>query len=80
MQSGIRNTKYWILEFDTLNNGIDPLMGWESSRDTMSEVILEFETCEQAVHYAKKNNIDYYIIEPKKRKLIKKSYTENFLK
>ena len=80
MQSGIRNTKHWILEFDTLDNGIDPLMGWESSRDTMSEVILEFETCEQAVHYAKNNNIDYYIIEPKKRKLIKKSYTENFLK
>ena len=80
MQSGIRNTKYWILEFDTLNNGIDPLMGWESSRDTMSEVILEFETCEQAVNFAKKNNINYYIIEPQKRKIIKKSYTDNFLK
>ena len=28
----------------------------------------------------KKNNIDYYIIEPQKRKIIKKSYTDNFLK
>tara|TARA_Y100000590_G_scaffold449487_1_gene587655 strand:- start:134 stop:421 length:288 start_codon:yes stop_codon:yes gene_type:complete len=80
MQSGKRNTKNWLLEFDTLNTGIDPLMGWESSKDTMSEVKLEFSTKEQAINYAKKNNIDFYIIEPQKRKIIKKSYTENFLK
>ena len=42
MQSGDRNTKYWLLEFDTLNTGINPLMGWETSNDTMSEVKLEF--------------------------------------
>ena len=80
MQSGMRNTKYWLLEYDTLNTGIDPLMGWESSRDTMSEVKLEFSTKEEAINYAKKNNIDYYIIEPQKRKVIKKSYADNFLK
>ena len=80
MQSGERNTKKWLLEFDTLNTGIDPLMGWESSKDTMSEVKLEFSTREQAVNYAKKNNISYYIIEPQKRNIIKKSYTDNFLK
>ena len=80
MQSGERNTKKWVLEFDTLNTGIDPLMGWESSKDTMSEVKLEFSTKEQAVNYAKKNNISYYIIEPQKRNIIKKSYTDNFLK
>ena len=80
MQSGKRNTKKWLLEFDTLNNGINPLMGWESSKDTMSEVKLEFLTREEAINYAKKNNIDYYMIEPQKRKIIKKSYTDNFLK
>ena len=80
MQSGTRNTKNWLLEFDTLNTGINPLMGWESSKDTMSEVKLEFSTKEQAVNYAKRNNIEYYIIEPQKRKIIKKSYTDNFLK
>ena len=80
MQSGKRNTKNWLLEFDTLNTSIDPLMGWESSKDTMSEVKLFFSTKEQAINYAKKNNIDFYIIEPQKRKIIKKSYTENFLK
>ena len=36
MQSGKRNTKNWLLEFDTLDCGVNPLMGWETSRDTMS--------------------------------------------
>ena len=80
MQAGNRNTKNWLLEFDTLNTGIDPLMGWETSKDTMSEVRLEFSTKEQAINYAKKNNIDYYIIEPQEPKIIKKSYSDNFMK
>ena len=80
MQSGKRNTKKWCLEFDTQNTGINPLMGWETSKDTMSEVRLQFSSKEQAIIYAKKNNIDYYIIEPQKRKIIKKSYSDNFLK
>ena len=80
MQSGLRNTKNWLLEFDTLNTGISPLMGWESSNDTMSEVKLEFSSREQAISYAKKNNINYYVVEPQKRKIIKKTYTDNFLK
>ena len=80
MQSGKGNTKMWLLEFETLNNSISPLMGWESSKDTLSEVKLEFLTKEQAVKYAENNNIDYYIIEPQSRKMIKKSYTDNFIK
>jgi uncharacterized protein YjiK len=55
-------------------------MGWESSKDTMSEVKLEFFTKEEAINYVKKNNIEYYIVEPQKQKIIKKSYTDNFLK
>ena len=80
MQSGMRNTKNWLLEFDTLNTGINPLMGWESSKDTMSEVKIEFSSREQAINYAKKNNINYYVIEPQKERIIKKSYSDNFLK
>ena len=80
MQSGSRNTKKWLIEFDTKDKGINPLMGWESSKDTMSEVKLEFETKEQAIRFANKNNLDYYLIEPQKRKFVKKSYSDNFLK
>jgi len=80
MQSGKANTKKWLLEFETLNNSINPLMGWESSKDTLSELKLEFLTKYQAIEYAKKNNVDYYVIEPEKRKVVKKSYTDNFIK
>ena len=80
MQSGKGNSKNWLLEFDTLDTEIDPLMGWESSRDTMSEVKLEFFSKEEAINYVKKNNIEYNIVEPQKSKIIKKSYTDNFLK
>jgi NADH dehydrogenase (ubiquinone) Fe-S protein 4 len=80
MQSGMRNTKNWLLEFETLNTGINPLMGWETSKDTMSEVKLEFINKEDAINYAKNNNIEYHVIEPQKRKIIKKSYADNFLK
>ena len=80
MQSGKRNAKKWILEFETQDTGINLLMGWETSTDTMSEVKLEFDSKELAIHFAKKNNIEYYIIEPQKRKIVKKSYTDNFIK
>ena len=78
MQAGMRNTKNWLLEFETLNTGINPLTGWETSRDTLSEVKLEFSDKEQAINYARKNNLEYYVIEPQKRKVIKKSYSDNF--
>ena len=80
MQSGKRNTKKWLLEFDVSNSSVNPLMGWNSSKDMFSEVKLKFSTRDQAINYAKKNNIDYYISEPQKRKIIKKSYADNFLK
>jgi len=80
MQSGMKNTKNWLLKFDTQNTGVDPLMGWENSKDTMSEIKLKFSTKEQAISYAKKNNIEYYLVQPKKRKIVKKSYSDNFLK
>ena len=80
MQSGYRKTDKWLLEFQTLNPTINPLMGWESSSDTLSELNLEFSSKDLAIEYAKKNKIDFEIIEPQKRKTVKKSYADNFLK
>ncbi len=79
MQSGLGKINKWVLEFKTKDPTINPLMGWESSSDTYSELKLEFATKELAITYAKKNKIDFEIIEPKKRKVVKKSYAENFL-
>tara|TARA_B100001741_G_scaffold270574_1_gene238190 strand:+ start:894 stop:1175 length:282 start_codon:yes stop_codon:yes gene_type:complete len=80
MQSGRAKTKKWLLRFDDIKGGINPLMGWESSTNTMSEINLEFSSQEDAIKYAKKNNISYELIEPKERKVIKKSYANNFTK
>ena len=55
-------------------------MGWESSTDTYGELKLEFSSKELAIEYAKKNNIDFELIEPNKRKIILKSYADNFTK
>ena len=80
MQSGLGKSVKWILEFETKDPTKNPLMGWESSSDTLSELKLEFSSRDNAVSYAKKKKIDYEIIEPKKRKIVKKSYADNFLK
>ena len=79
MQSGLGKTNKWILEFETKDPTKNPLMGWESSNDTFTELRLEFSTKELAINYAKKKKIDFEIIEPKKRKTLKKSYANNFL-
>ena len=80
MQSGTKKFDKWIIEFVTGKPGINPLMGWESSTDTSSELSLEFSSKDSAIDYAKKNKIIYELIEPKKRKVIKKSYADNFTK
>jgi hypothetical protein len=80
MQSGLGKLDKWLLEFKTKDTGINPLMGWESSTDTLSELKLEFSTKELAVEYAKKNKIKYDLIEYNKKKIIKKSYSDNFTK
>ena len=80
MQSGLGKSDKWIIEFQTKDPSINPLMGWESSTDTLSELKLEFSSKELAIEYAKKNKIDFEVIEPQKRKTVKKSYADNFLK
>ena len=80
MQSGLGKIDKWILEFETKDPTENPLMGWESSSDTYTELKLEFTTKELAMNYAKKKKIDFEVIEPKERKIIKKSYADNFTK
>mgnify|MGYP002876426632 CR=1 FL=1 len=80
MQSGLGKINKWILEYETKDPTNNPLMGWESSSDTLTEVKLEFSSKELAINYAKKKKINFEIIEPKKRKTVKKSYADNFLR
>ena len=80
MQSGLGKADKWVIKFEIENTGINPLMGWETSSNTLSELNLEFSTKELAIEYAKKNKINFEIIEPKKKTFVIKSYEENFTK
>ncbi len=80
MQSGLGKNDKWIVEYIIKKPGTNPLMGWESSTDTLSELKLEFSTKESAIDYAKRNKIIFEVVEPKNRKILKKSYSDNFTK
>ena len=79
MQSGKAKSEKWVLEYVSQKSKYNPLMGWESSKDTNSQIKLNFPSKEQAIQYANKNNIEYKLIEPNKKKFVIKSYANNFL-
>jgi len=50
MQSGTGKMDKWILEFETKDPTNNPLMGWESSSYTITELKLKFSTKELAIN------------------------------
>jgi len=79
MQSGQGRSKEWMLEFDPASaREIDPLMGWTSSSDMNAQLKISFDSRDEAVAYAEQNGLAYRVDEPKSRKQIKKSYSDNF--
>ena len=79
MQSGRSKYNKWVLKFlDQKNQLKDTMMGWNGGSSTVSQIELKFSSKEEAVSYAKKNSIDYEILETSERKVINKSYADNF--
>ena len=79
MQSGRGRTSGWVLQHEpAAAREVEPLMGWTSSTDMQSQVRLAFATKEEAIAYAKRNGIPFTVEEPVQRKLVKKSYADNF--
>ncbi len=80
MTSGRGKTRGWVLEFITAaaRRSTDPVMGWTSIDDTSGQVVLEFETLEQAVDYAQAQNLTFTVESARERKRLIKSYSENF--
>ena len=79
MQSGQARSKDWIVEFDQASaREIDPLMGWTSSSDMQAQLMLSFDSRDEAIAYAEHNGLAYSVVEPKPRQQIKKSYSDNF--
>lgn len=79
MQSGRAKSQHWEIEFVRKSGArIDPLTGTYRSNDPMTQLDLRFETLEDAVAYAKANNIPHRVEKPKTVKRISRSYAENF--
>ncbi len=79
MQSGEGRTKEWVLEFAPASpREIEPLMGWTGKRDMKAGVELAFDTKEEAIAYATREGIPHHVIEPQPRRMIRKSYADNF--
>ncbi|XP_034026649.1 NADH dehydrogenase [ubiquinone] iron-sulfur protein 4, mitochondrial [Thalassophryne amazonica] len=78
MQSGINSTKKWKMDFDTRERWENPLMGWASTADPLSNMVLSFSSKEDAIAFAEKNGWSYEITERRSSKPRVKSYGANF--
>jgi hypothetical protein len=80
MQSGKAKNNKWLLEPIEEKNirFINPLTGWVSCDDTMSQIKLFFSNKEEAIKYANAKNWQYQVIEPEISAHKKKSYASNF--
>jgi len=78
MQSGTSNTKRWKIEFETRERWENPLMGWSSSGDPLSNIQVDFLQKEEAVAFCEKNGWPWFVEEPVERPMKPKSYGANF--
>ncbi|KAK3601441.1 hypothetical protein CHS0354_033567 [Potamilus streckersoni] len=78
MQSGSFNSRYWRIEFETRERWENPLMGWTSSADPLSNMAVNFSSKEAAIEFCEKNGWEYYVEEYKAPSSKKKSYGANF--
>uniref|UniRef100_A0A8C1QT99 NADH dehydrogenase [ubiquinone] iron-sulfur protein 4, mitochondrial n=1 Tax=Cyprinus carpio TaxID=7962 RepID=A0A8C1QT99_CYPCA len=78
MQSGVKNTQKWKMDFDTRERWENPLMGWSSTGDPLSNMVLAFSTKEDAIAFAEKNGWSYDVTEKRVPKPRVKSYGANF--
>ena len=63
MQSGRSKFNKWVLKFNNnRNQKKDSLMGWNGGSNTISQVELKFDTKEDAINYAKRNDIESILV------------------
>eukprot|EP00045_Choanoeca_perplexa_P022337 m.9150 g.9150 ORF g.9150 m.9150 type:complete len:162 (+) comp9372_c0_seq1:20-505(+) len=77
MQSGAHK-KQWVLTWDTQERWTNPLMGWGSTADPMSNLDLKFDNKEDAISFCNRKGWAFYVAEPNVKKTIRKNYGNNF--
>ncbi|CAL8099099.1 unnamed protein product [Orchesella dallaii] len=78
MQSGTANINRWRMEFETRERWENPLMGWSSSGDPLSNLNVDFADKEEAVAFCEKNGWPWFVEDPVEKVMKPKSYGLNF--
>ena len=77
-QSGRLHKEFWFLEkINTKGFKTDLLTGWKTTETNLTKK-MKFSNKEEAVSYAKKNNLDYEILTEVNKEIGNKSYADNF--
>lgn len=80
-QSGRGKTHTWVVEPEIVTPRTpEPLMGWVSAGDTLSELKgrLRFASIEEALAFVKSKGWDVIVEEPAERRVRPRSYMDNF--
>jgi NADH dehydrogenase (ubiquinone) Fe-S protein 4 len=86
VQNATQNTHVWKMQWEDerTERWANPLMGWTSTRDPLSNthMTLEFGTKEDAIRFAERNGWKYETTEPKPNLTLvskgPKAYADNF--
>jgi hypothetical protein len=78
-QSGKASAGRWLLEFERQEPmRPDPLTGWNGSGDTSTQVRMTFDSQDDAVAYARRNDLKYHLIPAPPVRLKLQAYADNF--
>jgi NADH dehydrogenase (ubiquinone) Fe-S protein 4 len=80
-QLGKANTNLWIMEFLSNDDRFqEQIMGWTGSINMYpNEVKLQFKNKEEAINFAKKNKLEFFVQDSNKQKFTIKTYVNNYL-
>merc|ERR1712020_810277 len=78
IQSGTHGIKRWKIEFEARQRWENNLMGWASSGDPLSNLLVDFASKEEAIAFVEKNGWDYFVEEAAEKIPKVKSYAFNF--
>ncbi|XP_068227151.1 NADH dehydrogenase [ubiquinone] iron-sulfur protein 4, mitochondrial [Palaemon carinicauda] len=78
MQSGTNNLQRWKIVFEARERWENPLMGWASTADPLSNVEVDFPSKEEAIAFCEKNGWFWETENPPVKPPRVKSYGANF--
>lgn len=78
-QSGRGKLSQWVLEYELETpRRPEPIMGWTAAGDTLNQVSIKFTSLEAAIAFAQSRGFEYTVSEDHVRKIVPRSYLDNF--